>query len=50
MNPDYDITEYELPFIKKKSLAKLFPNADSSLIDLLNKLLVYNPNQRLTAI
>ncbi len=50
MNPCYDISEFDLPVIKRKSLTKLFPRADPALIDLVNKLLVYNPNQRLTAI
>ena len=43
MNENYDISEYDLPMIKRKSLTRLFPKADSKLIDLVNKLLVYNP-------
>lgn len=50
MNENYDITEFDLPMIKRKSLSKLFPKADPKLVDLVNKLLVYNPNERLTAI
>ncbi len=43
MNENYDISQFDLPMIKRKSLSKIFPNADSKLIDLINKLLVYNP-------
>lgn len=43
MNPDYDLTDYQLPLIKRKTLSKLFPKADSVLLDLLNKLLTYSP-------
>lgn len=50
MNENYDITEFDLPMIKRKSLSKLFPKADPKLVDLVNKILVYNPNERLTAI
>lgn len=50
MNPDYDVASFDLPLIKKKSLYKIFPHADPLLIDLINKLLVYSPNERLTAI
>lgn len=50
MNHAYDIAEYNLPVIKRKSLARLLPKADTALLDLLNKLLIYNPNQRLNAI
>lgn len=50
MNNKYDIAEYDLPMIKRKNLTRLLPKADGSLVDLLNKLLIYNPNQRLTAI
>jgi hypothetical protein len=50
MNEHYDITEFDLPIIKRKSLSKLFPKAELKLIDLLNKLLIYNPYERLTAV
>ncbi len=50
MNQNYDISEYDLPMIKRKSLTRIFPKADPKLIDLVNKLLVYNPNERLKAI
>ena len=50
MNKNYDISEYDLPMIKKKSLNRLFPRAETSLIDLLNRLLVYDPGERFSAI
>lgn len=50
MNPNYDISEYDLPVIKRKSFSRLFPKADSKLIDLVNKLMNYNPHERLSAI
>jgi serine/threonine protein kinase len=50
MNPNYDISEYDLPVIKRKSFSRLFPKADLKLIDLVNKLMIYNPHERLSAI
>lgn len=44
MNPNYDISEYDLPVIKRKSFSRLFPKADPKLIDLVNKLMIYNPH------
>jgi glycogen synthase kinase 3 beta len=50
MNPNYDISEYDLPVIKRKAFSRLFPKADSKLIDLVNNLMIYNPHERLSAI
>ena len=50
MNSSYDISEYDLPMIKTKSLSRIFPYADTKLVDLVNKLMVYNPHERLSAI
>jgi hypothetical protein len=36
--------------IKRKNLSKLFIKADPLMIDLINKLLVYSPNSRYSAI
>ena len=49
MNPNYDISEYDLPVIKRKSFSRIFPKADPKLIDLINKLMLYNPHERLSA-
>lgn len=35
--------------LKRKSLADLIPNAPEAAIDLMSKLLTYDPKQRLTA-
>ena len=50
MNPNYDMSDYQLLYIKRKSLAKIFRKTERLLIDLANNLLVYSPEQRLTAI
>lgn len=50
MNPNYDISEYDLPVIKRKAFSRLFPKADSKLIDLVDKLMIYSPHERLSAI
>ncbi|KAK9684815.1 hypothetical protein RND81_10G234700 [Saponaria officinalis] len=36
------------PFIPKTSLSSLYPNADFMALDLLRKMLVFNPNTRIT--
>ena len=48
MNPEY--TEFKFPLIKPYSWNKLFKNrnVDEEFIDLISKLLVYEPNIRLT--
>jgi serine/threonine protein kinase len=50
MNPNYDISEYDLPVIKRKIFSRILPKADPKLIDLVNKLMVYNPHERFSAI
>jgi len=57
--PSYDDTEYiasekakayirSLPFKKKVQLPKLFPKAPPLALDLLDKMLQFNPNNRIT--
>ena len=50
MNEHYDVSSFDLPMIKRKQLNKLFPHTDPILIDLVDKILVYDPEKRLTAI
>lgn len=50
MNSEYDIEDYQLPSLKRTKFVNLFPEANPSLLDLLDKLLVYSPNKRITAI
>ena len=50
MNPNYDMSDYQLLYIKRKSLAKIFRKTEHLLIDLTNNILVLSPKQRLTAI
>lgn len=38
----------QVNFVKKKSFASFFPNMDDLAMDLLRKLLVFNPKKRLT--
>jgi hypothetical protein len=39
----------QINITKKKSLGQFFPNTSEDALDLLKKLLVLNPNNRLTA-
>lgn len=50
MNPEYDLNQYDFPMIPKREWAKLFPDVDRALIDLINKIMRYSPNMRLTAV
>lgn len=50
MNENYDVSSFDLPIIKRKQLSKLFPHAEPLLVDLVEKILVYDPEKRLTAI
>jgi hypothetical protein len=38
----------QVNFVKKKSFGSFFPNMDELAMDLLRKLLVFNPKKRLT--
>lgn len=38
----------QVNFVKKKSFGSFFPNMDDLAMDLLRKLLVFNPKKRLT--
>lgn len=50
MNENYDVSSFDLPIIKRKQLSKLFPKADGKLVDLVERILVYDPEKRLTAV
>lgn len=57
MNPQYDLNDYKFPKIKRKEWSKvyfkfikIFPNADSLLLDLISKIMIYSPDQRLTSL
>jgi len=45
MNPNSE--EFRLPQIKAQTWAKVLKNADAGLLDLISKVLVYNPKERL---
>lgn len=56
MNPEYDLNDYKFPKIKRKEWSKvtlffiqIFPNCDQLLLDLISKVMIYSPNQRLNA-
>lgn len=49
MNPEYDLNDYKFPKIKKKEWSKIFPKIDPVLLDLISQIMIYSPNQRLTA-
>ena len=56
MNPEYDLNDYKFPKIKKKDWSKviyflfqIFPKVDHTLLDLISQIMIYSPNQRLTA-
>jgi len=50
MNPEYDIKTYKFPEIQKKYWNEVFPDADNLLLKVLNRVMVYSPRERLTAI
>lgn len=56
MNPNFDLNEFDVPSVKKKNwidvqikIMQIFPTADIKLVDLFNKIMIYNPKKRLTA-
>jgi serine/threonine protein kinase len=38
----------QISFIKKRSFSSFFPNMDEQALDLLRKMLIFNPKNRLT--
>ena len=50
MNLEYDLNDYQLPLLKRIKFDSLFPEINNSLLDLLDNLLIYSPNSRMTAI
>jgi serine/threonine protein kinase len=49
MNPEFDSSEYKLPELKPRDWRKVLRKTDSQLVDLVSRLLVYDPGARLTA-
>lgn len=50
MNKQYDMREYDkFPSVKQVEWKSLLKTKDPILIDLVNKILQYSPNKRLTA-
>ena len=49
MNEEYDIRTYKFPHLVKKEWKEVFPDAEPLLLQLLNKIMVFSPSDRATA-
>jgi len=49
MNPEYDLSDYKLPQVKRREWKQVFPKADPLLLDLVEQIMIYSPKQRLNA-